>query len=86
MRSRRLEIGNDLAFDVLRWHSSVSAMLGLFRNILTDEPQAVPRTFLDVDGRKIERKFLGHVGGAAIRLDADDAVKRRTEPVGLSTG
>lgn len=46
---------------------SCSGVDRLFRNILTNEPQAVSRTFLDVDGRKIKRKFLGHVGGAAIK-------------------
>jgi hypothetical protein len=69
----------------LRWLSGVGAMLGALPQHVTDEPQAVSRTFLDVDGRKIKRKFLGHVG-AASKLDADDVVKRRTEPVGLSTG
>jgi len=46
----------------------------LFRNIETNRPQAVSRTFLDRDGRKIERKFLGRVGGAAVKLDPDQNV------------
>ena len=46
-------------------------MLALFRNIETDEPQAVSRTFISYDGRKLGRKFLGKVGGAAIKLDGD---------------
>jgi putative DNA primase/helicase len=41
---------------------------------LTGEPQAVSRTFLDADGQKIERKFLGPTGGAAIKLDSDENV------------
>ena len=49
-------------------------MVALLRNVHTDVPQAVSRTFLDREGRKIERKFLGPVGGAAVKLDADDAV------------
>ena len=49
-------------------------MLALFRNIVTDEPQAISRTFLDHEARKRERKFLGPVGGAAIKLDADEDV------------
>ena len=49
-------------------------MLALFRNIVTNEPQAISRTFLDHEARKIERRFLGPVGGAAIKLDADEDV------------
>jgi hypothetical protein len=49
-------------------------MVALFRNVCTDEPQAITRTFLDRDGRKIERKFLGLVGGAAVKLDPDEDV------------
>ena len=49
-------------------------MLALFRNIVTNEPQALSRTFLDHEARKIERRFMGPVGGAAIKLDADEDV------------
>jgi putative DNA primase/helicase len=59
---------------VIRWHPGISAMVALFRDIKSDGPRAVSRTFLDKDARKIERKFLGPVGGCAIKLDADDAV------------
>jgi putative DNA primase/helicase len=61
----------------LRWHAPTRAMLALFRNIITDEPQAVSRTFLDHEARKLGRKFLGPVGGAAIKLDADEEVTNR---------
>ncbi len=44
-------------------------MVALFRNILTDEPQAISRTFINYDGTKLGRKFIGPVGGAAIKLD-----------------
>jgi hypothetical protein len=70
---RHLEI-DDLADGVIRWSARSGAMLALFRNIRTGRPQAVSRTFLDPDARKIERKFLGPVGGAAIMLDAFDQV------------
>jgi hypothetical protein len=43
--------------------------MALFRTIATGEPQAITRIFLDGDGRKIERKYLGPVAGAAIMLD-----------------
>ena len=69
-----LELGDDIAGEVLRWHPGIHAMLALFRDIRTDEPRAICRTFLDQDGRKIERKFLGPVGGCAIKLDDDDEV------------
>ena len=67
-------LGDDVAGDVLRWHPRIGAMLALFRNIQTGEPQAISRTFLDREGRKIERKFLGPVAGAAIMLDSFDLV------------
>ncbi len=71
LASRRLELGEDVASDVLRWNARLGAMIALFRNIETDAPQAVSRTYLDREGRKLERKFLGPVGGAAIKLDGD---------------
>ena len=74
LTGRGLDLGDELAGEVLRWHPRIGAMLALFRNIRTDEPQAVSRTFLDREGRKLERKFLGPVGGAAIKLDADEDV------------
>jgi hypothetical protein len=74
LATRRLDLGEDLAGDVLRWHPRTRAMLALFRDIRTDEPRAISRTFLDGEGRKLERKFLGPVGGAAIKFDADEDV------------
>lgn len=74
LNSRALELDDDLAGEVLRWHPRIGAMLGLFRNILTGEPQAISRTFLDREGKKLGRKFLGPVAGAAIMLDAFDEV------------
>jgi hypothetical protein len=72
--SRCLTLEEDIAGSALRWNPGATAMVGLFRNIATDEPQAVSRTFLDPEGRKLERRFLGPVGGAAIKLDADEDV------------
>jgi putative DNA primase/helicase len=63
LRSRQLEIGDDIAGHVLRWHPAIGAMVALFRSIETDEPQAISRTFLDRDGQKLGRKFLGPVRG-----------------------
>lgn len=67
--ARKLDLGDDLCGEVLRWHPVADALLALFRNVLTGEPQAVSRIFIDRDGRKIERKFLGPVAGAAVMLD-----------------
>ena len=74
LTARGLELGDDIAGEVLRWNARIGAMIGLFRNVETDEPQAVSRTYLDAEGRKLERKFLGPVGGAAIKLDDDSEV------------
>lgn len=72
--ARELGLDDGLAGEVLRWHPRIGAMLALFRNILTGEPQAVSRTFLDREGKKLGRKFLGPVWGAAVMLDAFDEV------------
>lgn len=74
LQSRRLELDASVAGEVLRYHPTLRAMLALFRNIVTNEPQAISRTFLDHRLQKRERKFMGPVGGAAIKLDADEDV------------
>ena len=72
--TRKLELGEDLAGTVIRWNASLRAMVALFRNIQTGEPQALSRTYLSPDGKKLDRKFLGPVGGAAVMLDDFDGV------------
>ncbi len=74
LNSRALDLGDDVAGDVLRWHPGIGAMVALFRSVMTGEPRAVSRTFLDREGKKLGRKFLGPVGGGAIKLDADENV------------
>jgi putative DNA primase/helicase len=74
LASRALTLGDDLAGSVLRWSARIGALVALFRNVATGEPQAVSRIFLDREGRKLNRKFLGPVGGAAVMLDDFDAV------------
>ena len=74
LKSRGLELGEDVAGAVLRWNAEIGAMLALFRDIRSNEPRAVSRTYLDRDACKLERKFLGPVGGAVIKLDGEDAV------------
>jgi hypothetical protein len=74
LNSRFLELDDDVSGEVLRWNGRTGAVVGLFRNSATNRPQAVSRVYLDRDGKKVERKFLGPVGGAAIKLDADENV------------
>jgi hypothetical protein len=74
LRSRALELPQALAGPVLRWHPHIGALLALFRNIITGERQAVSRIFLSPQGTKIQRKFFGPVGGAAVMLDPFDDV------------
>jgi hypothetical protein len=81
LASRGLELSYDLAGTVIRFHPAlklqgryVAAMVTLFRDIHTDEPCGIQRTFLDNSGRKLDRKMLGRAGGAAIKLDPDATV------------
>lgn len=74
LNSRRLELDTSLAVEVLRWHPRLRAILALFRNIATNDPQALSRTFLDHEARKIERRFIGPTRGAAIKLDEDEDI------------
>jgi putative DNA primase/helicase len=70
---RKLDLDPYLAVTVLRWHPGAGAMLASFRNILTGAPQAVERTFLDQNAKKIGRKFLGPAKGTAAMLDSFDS-------------
>jgi hypothetical protein len=70
-----------VAGNVIRFHPSlwfdgghVPGMVALFRDIVTDEPCGIHRTFLNDAGHKIDRKMLGRAKGAAIKLDADENV------------
>jgi putative DNA primase/helicase len=81
LASRDLTLPDDIAGDVIRFHPALKfeggllgAMEALFRDIGTDEPCGIHRTFLDGAGRKLDRKMLGRARGAAIKLDADETV------------
>ena len=52
----------------------VPAMVALMRSVTTDEPQAIHRTRLSAQGVKVDRRMLGIAAGAAVKIDADDAV------------
>jgi len=71
--------------EALRWHPSCpfgkekrGCMVALVRNIITNEPQAIHRTALGANGRKLShlgsngRLSFGPVGGGAVKL-TDDA-------------
>lgn len=79
--SRGLALPDDIAGDVLRFHPAlryngaiVGAMVALFRDIRTDEPCGIHRTFFDSAGRKLDRRMLGRAKHAAIKLHADESV------------
>jgi putative DNA primase/helicase len=56
----------------LRWHSGISAVVGLMTHPTTNESTGIHRTFIAEDATKIERKMLGKTG--VIRLTADENV------------
>lgn len=75
---RCLDLDPEIAGAVVRFHGSLKyddfqrlpAMICLMRDILTDEPVAIHRTFLDrATAAKIDRKMLGPAKGAAIKID-----------------
>ncbi len=88
LNSRALELTDDIAFSVIRFNGRIGAMISLMRNVLTGEPQAILRTYLDRDGRKRtmldrdgknlgERLFKGPTSGASIMLDPFNSVTDR---------
>ncbi len=81
LASRGLTLSDNIAGDVIRFHPKlkfggicVGAMVALFRDVASNEPCGIHRTFLDGEGRKLDRKMLGRARYAAIKLDADENV------------
>ena len=81
LASRGLTLPDDVAGEAIRFHPAlkfdggpVDAMVALFRDMTTNEPCGIHRTFLDAAVRKLDRRMLGRVRGAAIKLDADENV------------
>jgi hypothetical protein len=74
LRSRHLELPAGNA--VIRHHPDFgphgepdAIMVALMRDVVTDQPVAVHRTYIDHTGRKTGRKILGGpCGGAAVKL------------------
>jgi hypothetical protein len=81
LASRGLKLPDSVTSDVIRYHpalyydrQTVPAMVALYRNIVTDLPCAIHRTFFSRDGTKLDRKMLGPVLGCAIKLSAHEDV------------
>jgi len=80
--SRALALDDDLAGKVLRYHSScpwrdentgatvgVPALVAVFRSVDDDAVTAIQRVALTPEGRKLDRRMLGVVHRAAVKLD-----------------
>lgn len=77
---RGLLLPDDIAGKVIRFHASLwfdattrlPGMICLLRDIKTNEPRAIHRTFLRPDtGEKVDRRMLGPAKGTAIKFDAE---------------
>lgn len=83
LTGRGLELFDDLVGRVIRFHPRCPfgpgvrhpCMITAFRSIMDDKLQAIHRTALTPDAKKIDRKMLGPVAGAAIKVDADENVE-----------
>ncbi len=60
--------------DALRFRGNDRSMVALITDAITAEPCGVHVTFLDRDGRKLDRKMYGRARGAVVRLSADEDV------------
>jgi putative DNA primase/helicase len=88
LSGRGLKLPDDVAGRVVRFHPACpwrnndgsvghrTAMLTAFRTIADDRMVAVHRTLLADDGRKLDRRMLGPVAGAAIKIDPDEDVEQ----------
>jgi putative DNA primase/helicase len=90
---RGLFLPHEVAGDVIRYHGSLfvdprlklPGMVCLLRNIETNEPTGIHRTYLASDtGEKVDRKMLGVAKGAAIKFDSL-AVQSLTVGEGIET-
>jgi hypothetical protein len=81
LAARGLTLPDDIPGEVIRFHPAlkfnsapVGGMVALFRDIRSNAPCGIHRTFFDGAGIKLDRKMLGRVRHAAIKLDADENV------------
>jgi hypothetical protein len=92
---RNAPLPSEAAGAAIRFHRAcrfgshrVPCMVALVRNILTNAPQAIHRTAIDLKGNKIEvdgryRMALGPTAGGAVKLIPDDMV---TNCMGIGEG
>jgi putative DNA primase/helicase len=66
---RKLKIGS--LDHALRYHPVHRMVVALMTDPVTNEPTGIHRTFLNPDGKKIERKMLGRQGVVRITPDED---------------
>jgi hypothetical protein len=83
LAARSLSLPEGTAGTVVRFHAALwhdggtrPGMVCLFRDIATNEPCGVHRTFFDSDGRKFDRRMLGRAARAAVKLSADEDVEQ----------
>ena len=89
LRSRSLDLPEDIAGEVLRFHprcpfgegTTAPVMVAAMRCVHTGEIVGIHRTALTLDGAKVGRKMFGTATAAAIMLDGEDTVLS-----GLSVG
>jgi hypothetical protein len=82
LNRRGLVVPDGVSGRSLRFHAACpfesatkACMVGLFRDIASDKPVAISRRPIGADGLKLGKpKFMGPVGGAAIKLTADEDV------------
>jgi predicted P-loop ATPase len=94
LASRGLVLPDNVTSAVIRFHPAlyhdhrtVSGMVVLYRDIVTDKASAIHRTFLNNDGTKIDRKMLGPVRNCAIKLSAHaDVSDQLSIGEGVETG
>jgi putative DNA primase/helicase len=77
-QTRGLEVPEGMSGRVLFFHPASAfgdevhpCLIGLYRDIITNDPRAIHRTALDENAQKIGRKALGSVRGAVIKLTPD---------------
>lgn len=81
LASRKLPITVEIAGAVIRFHGGLlhegrrmPGMVALMRDVRSNEPCAIHRTFLTAEGTKLAKKMLGRAKDAAIKLSADEHV------------
>ena len=90
-----MQLPDEAAGEAVRFHprcpfgaERAPAMVCLVRDVLTNEPKAIHRTALSLEGRKItvggnDRLSLGPIAGGAIKLTCDEHV---TLALGVAEG